>query len=64
MMRYDPVTDRFIENSTKETTKTIYINPSVGNTIKRVVQVVEVSDESIEKIADAVVQKLINLRSE
>lgn len=60
-MRYDPVTDRFIDYSTKETTTsttgTININEFPKYTIQHIV---EVSDESIGKIADAVARKLAN----
>lgn len=59
MMRYDPCTDSFIDNPTKETTitttATINLNELPTYTIQRTV---EVSDESIEKIADAVVMKI------
>ena len=55
MVRYDPYTDSFIDNPTKETTATI----NIGAFPKDIIQhTVEVSDESIKKIADAVVRKL------
>ena len=62
-MRYDPVTDRFIDYSTKETTTsttgTININEFPKYTIQHIV---EVSNESIEKIADAVVRKVTDCK--
>ena len=54
MVRYDPYTDSFIDNPTKETTATINLDAFPN----KLIHVVEVSDESIEKIADAVVRKL------
>lgn len=56
MVRYDPYTDSFIDNPTKETTATINLNVIPKDI--QINKVVEVSDESIEKIADAVVRKL------
>lgn len=61
MVRYDPHTDSFIDNPTKETTATISLDAFPKATIQRVV---EVSDESIEKIADAVVRKLADRKTE
>ena len=62
MMRYDPYTDSFIDNPTKETTATINLNAFPKNIIQ--MNVVEVSDASIEKIADAVVRKLADRKTE
>ena len=56
MVRYDPYTDSFIDNPTKETTATINLDAFPKTIIQ--MNVVEISDESIEKIADAVIQKL------
>lgn len=60
MVRYDPYTDSFtnsfIDNPTKEKTATINLDALPKAIIQR--NIVEVSDESIEKIADAVVRKL------
>lgn len=56
MVRYDPYTDSFIDNPTKETTATISLEAFPKSIIQR--NVVEVSEASIEKIADAVVRKL------
>ena len=61
MVRYDPYTDSFIDNPTKETTATISLDAFPKATIQRVV---EVSDESVEKIADAVVRKLKDRKTE
>ena len=61
-MRYDPYTDSFIDNPTKETTATINLNAFPKNIIQ--MNVVEVSDKSIEKIADAVVRKLADRKTE
>ena len=61
-MRYDPYTDSFIDNPTKETTATINLNAFPKNIIQ--MNVVEVSDASIEKIADAVVRKLADRKTE
>ena len=60
MVRYDPYTDSFIDNPTKETTATINLDAFSQS----IVQMVEVSDESIEKIADAVVRKLTDRKTE
>ena len=62
MIRYDPYTDSFTESvPTKEATATI--NPDAFT--KYIIQeVVQVSDESIEKIADAVVRKLADRKTE
>ena len=57
MVRYNPYTDSFIDNSTKETTATT-ATINLDAFPMSIVQIVEVSDESIEKIADAVVRKL------
>ena len=62
MVRYDPYTDSFIENPTKETTATINLDAFPKNIIQ--MNVVEVSDSSIEKIADAVVRKLADRKTE
>ena len=62
MVRYDPYTDSFIDNPTKETTATINLDAFPKSIIQ--MNVVEVSDESIEKIADAVVRKLTDLKTE
>lgn len=62
MVRYDPYTDSFIDNPTKETTATINLDAFPKNIIQ--MNVVEVSDESIEKIADAVVRKLADRKTE
>lgn len=45
----------------KETTATINLNMSPMYTVRNIV---EVSDESIEKIADAVMRKLVDLNTE
>lgn len=45
----------------KETTATINLNTSPMYTVRNIV---EVSDESIEKIADAVVRKLVDFKTE
>ena len=62
MVRYDPYTDSFIDNPTKETTVTINLDAFPKSIIQ--LNVVEVSDESIEKIADAVVRKLADHKTE
>lgn len=62
MIRYDPYTDSFIDNPTKETTATINLDAFPKSIIQ--MNVVEVSDESIEKIADAVVRKLVERKTE
>ena len=62
MVRYDPYTDSFIDNPTKETTATISLDAFPKSIIQ--MNVVEVSDESIEKIADAVVRKLADRKTE
>ena len=62
MVRYDPYTDSFIDNPTKETTATINLDAFPKNIIQ--MNVVEVSDASIEKIADAVVRKLADRKTE
>ena len=62
MVRYDPYTDSFIDNPTKETTATINLDAFPKNIIQ--MNVVEVSDESIEKIADAVVRKWADRKTE
>ena len=62
MVRYDPYTDSFIDNPTKETTATINLDALPKNIIQ--MNVVEVSDASIEKIADAVVRKLADRKDE
>lgn len=54
-------TDNFVDNVEKETTATININEFPKYTIQRIV---EISDETIEKIADAVVRKLIDYKTE
>ena len=56
MVRYDSYTDSFIDNPTKETTATINLDAFPKSIIQHVV---EVSDKSIEKIADAVVKKIL-----
>lgn len=63
MVRYDPYTDSFIDNPTKETTATINLNV-IPKDIIQINEVVEVSDASIEKIADAVVRKLADRKCE
>ena len=60
MVRYDPYTDSFIDNPTKEATATINLDAFPN----KLIHVVEVSDESIEKIADAVVLKLADRKTE
>ena len=62
MMRYDPYTDSFIDNPTKETAATISIEAFPKNIIQ--LNVVEVSENSINKIADAVVRKLADRKTE
>lgn len=62
MIRYDPYTDSFIDNPTTETTATINLDAFPKNIIQ--MNVVEVSDASIEKIADAVVRKLADRKTE
>ena len=62
MVRYDPYTDSFIDNHTKETTATINLDAVPKSIIQ--MNVVEVSDESIEKIADAVVRKLTGRKTD
>lgn len=62
MVRYDPYTDSFIDNPTKETTATINLDAFPKSIIQ--MNVVEVSDASIEKIADAVVRKLTDRKTE
>ena len=62
MVRYDPYTDSFIDNPTRETTATINLDAFPKNIIQ--MNVVEVSDASIEKIADAVVRKLADRKTE
>lgn len=62
MVRYDPYTDSFIDNPTKETTATISLDAFPKSIIQ--MNVVEVSDESIEKIANAVVRKLADRKTE
>ena len=62
MVRYDPYTDSFIDNPTKETTATINLDAFPKSIIQ--MNVVEVSDASIEKIADAVVRKLADRKTE
>ena len=62
MMRYDPYTDSFVDNGAKEEkTATINLNAFPKYIIQRTV---EVSDESIEKIADAVVRKMTDRKTE
>lgn len=61
MVRYDPYTDSFIDNPTKETTASISLDAFPKAIIQRVV---EVSDESVEKIANAVVRKLTDRKTE
>lgn len=62
IVRYDPYTDSFVmDNTAKEITATINPNGLPTYTIQRLV---EVSDESIEKIADAVVRKLADCKTE
>lgn len=56
-VRYDPITDKFINDGEKESiTATISLDAFPKNIIQ--MNVVNVSDDSINKIADAVVQKL------
>ncbi len=56
-VRYDPFTDKFIDDGKKEPiTATISIDAFPKNIIQ--MNVVEVSENSINKIADAVVRKL------
>ena len=62
MVRYDPYTDSFIDDLIKETTATSSLDAFPKDAV--LVQMVEVSDESIEKIADAVVQKLADRKTE
>lgn len=62
MVRYDPYTDSFTESvPTKETTATVNLDAFPKYIIQHTV---EVSDESIEKIADAVVRKLADRKTE
>lgn len=62
MVRYDPYTDSFVDNGAKEEmTATINLNAFPQSIIQRTV---EVSDESIEKIADAVARKLADRKTE
>lgn len=57
MVRYDPYTDKFIDDGVGEPiSATIDIDKSSKGFTQ--VNVVEVSDASIEKIADAVARKL------
>ena len=57
MVRYDPFTDKFINDGESEPiSATIHLDKWPKEIVQ--VNVVEVSDESIEKIADAVVRKL------
>lgn len=63
VVRYDPYTDTFVYNTGKETTATATINLK-GLPTYAVQHIVEVSDESIEKIADAVVRKLADRKTE
>ena len=61
--RYDPFTDKFIDDGKKEPiTATISIDAFPKNIIQR--NVVEVSEDSINKIADAVVRKLADRKTE
>lgn len=54
---YDPYTDKFIDDGEKESiTATINLDAFPKNIIQ--LNVVNVSDDSINKIADAVLQKL------
>ena len=62
MIRYDPYTDSFIDNPTKETTATINLDAFPKSSIQ--MNVVEVSDASIEKIAEAAVRKLADRKTE
>ena len=59
MERYNPYRDMFI---TDDKTKTIVIN-NVPPTSCRTVQLVELTDECIEKIADAVARRLLDNNS-
>ena len=61
MVRYDPYTDSFIDDLIKDTTATINLDTLPKNVIQ---YTVEVSDESIEKIADAIVRKLADCKTE
>ena len=63
MVRYDPYTDSFIDNPTEGKTATISLD-AIPKDIIQINEVVEVSDESIEKIADAVVRKLADRKTE
>ncbi len=57
MVRYDPFTDKFINDGEREPiSATICLDKWPKEIIQ--VNVVEVSDESIKKIADAVARKL------
>ena len=61
--RYDPYTDRFItDNNDESNTATI----STAELAKPIIQlnVVNVSDDSIDKIADAVLRKLADRKTE
>ena len=63
--RYDPYTDSFVYEDSKTSingTATISLESFPKNIIQR--NVVEVSDDSINKIAEAVVQKLIAEQTE
>ncbi len=59
MVRYDPYTDSFIDDLIKDTTATNNLDAFPKNIIQR--NVVEISDESIEKIANAVARKLTEI---
>ena len=62
-VRYDPFTDKFIDDGKKEPiTATISIDAFPKNIIQ--MNVVEVSEDSINKIADAVVRKLADRKTE
>ena len=61
MIRYNPYTDSFIDNSTEKITPTINLNAIPKDTIQ-INEVMEISDESIEKIANAVIRKLADCK--
>lgn len=56
--RYDPFTDRFIEQGSET------VIGIIDQTAVRSVQLTELTDESVERIADAIVRKLRERKEE
>lgn len=59
MVKYDPYTDKFIDVGEREP---ILATITLDKSLTKVVQVVEVSDASIEKITDSIARKLLERR--